>query len=94
MAVVSDQAAAVGVTAVPDPISDSGSDMFLMHQYFAAPFRFSAAGVAVIAATFEFDSKAMRKISEDETLVVVVANSNAAHGLEYLLQFRMLLKVN
>jgi len=93
--VVSDQAQAVGITAIPDPISDSGSDLFFVHQYFDAPLNVgTAASFANISKTFAFDSKAMRKVSEDQTIVVSVANSSATAGLQYILQFRMLLKVN
>ncbi len=95
MCVVSDQALAIGVTAVPTPITDSGSDLFFLHQYFAAPVKATTdIAFANVSQTYGFDSKAMRKISEDESLIIVVENASATAGLNYLLQFRMLIKVN
>jgi len=44
--------------------------------------------------TFEFDSKGMRKFTEDQTVVVMVENAAAAHGCVFNINFRMLLKVN
>jgi len=34
--VVSEQAFAIGVTAIPTPITDAGSDLFLLHNFYAA----------------------------------------------------------
>ena len=94
MCIVSDQAVAIGITAIPTPITDSSSDLFFLHQYFASGVRVAdATGIANLTRTFHFDSKAMRKVSEDQTLVVTVENSSATTGLEYILQFRMLLKL-
>ena len=39
-AVVSDQASAIGVTAVPTPFTDMGSDLFFVHQMLMARFEF------------------------------------------------------
>ena len=94
MAVVSEEALAIGVTAMPTPISNSSSDLFFLHQYFAAPQDSgSDIGFANISQTFAFDSKAMRKISPDENLVVTVENASGVHGLEFILQFRTLIKL-
>jgi len=94
LAVVSDQAFAIGVTAVPTPYTDAASDLWAMHAYWAAPMAFGdATGFANIATEVRFDSKAMRKISPDQTLVLVVENGNTAHGCFFRLDARILSKV-
>ncbi len=94
-AVVSDQAAAIGVTAIPTPQTDMASDLFFVHALFAQSFLFATAS-GFESTGFErtdFDSKAMRKVNENETIVVGVENA-AAVGMNYILQFRMLIKVH
>ncbi len=71
-AVVTDQAVAVGVTALPTPITDLASDMFFLHQFllartvFATAIGFEAPGGTVI----QVDNKAMRKVNDDQDLVI------------------------
>ena len=79
MCVVSDQASAIGVTAVPTPILDLGSDLWLLHQLvFADESNLtdrtrSSTKVAV-------DSKAMRKVNNDEDLIVVMEVGSPPFG--------------
>jgi len=96
MCVVSDQALAIGVSAVPTPITDKDSDLWIMHQYFGLAFQFvSASGSpGVISQRVDFDSKAMRKIPPDTTLIWAVENASASAGLRYLLQFAVLIKLS
>ena len=93
--VVSDQALAVGVSAVPAPITDKDSDLFMMHQYFAVGLtRLTSVGFdGSVLAGFAFDSKAMRKVPADSAAVWTVENASATAGLEYLLQFATLIKL-
>ncbi len=60
--VVSDQASNIGVTAVPTPITDQGSDLF--HFYDQAYGRFGGTQVEEVGITRVIDSKAMRKVDE------------------------------
>ncbi len=64
LAVVSDQANAIGVTAVPTPITDMGSDLWFVHQLLYNEMIFgSAIGFQTQAQRiYEIDSKAMRKV--------------------------------
>ncbi len=95
MAIVSDQAAAIGITAVPTPTTDQASDAFFMWQALVAPMRFaSAVGIHQVAQVFEFDSKAMRKFDENETLIVVVENASSSAAMQFLMQFRQLIKLH
>ena len=93
MCVVSDQAFAIGATAIPTPITDADSDLWIMHQYFAAPFTFgSGTGFSNVSETFTFDSKAMRKVPEGSRLIWSVEVGSTV-GLSYLLQFAVLVKL-
>jgi len=79
--VVSENAAAVGITAVPTPITDIGWDGWLYHRLFqlkaAAPIAAGAAADTDFANVFsasvriEVDSKAMRKIKATDQLIAV-----------------------
>ena len=92
--VVTDQAVAVGVGSIPTPYTDQDSDLWLVHQYFGFKVRFvSAVGVEPQwSHRYEFDSKAMRKVHQGQTMCWVVENGAATHGLEYYLQYAVLFK--
>jgi len=82
--VVSAQAVSVGITAVPHPDTDSGWNGWLYHSYFAGRMGFASAsgfnpGMAV---DIVIDSKAMRKVGDEERVVVVVQNS-ASTGMVF-----------
>ncbi len=81
LAVVSDQAAAIGVTAVPTPLTDLDSDLWFMHQLIFGNFLLaSAIGFEEGGATrMSLDSKAMRKVNDAED-VVIVAERDAVLG--------------
>ncbi len=71
--VVSDQAAAVGVTAVPLPEDDLGSDMFFVHEFNYGTFGFiSGVGAQEIGVGRSYDSKAMRKLDDGQDLAITV----------------------
>jgi len=94
LCVVSDQAAAIGITAIPTPYTDAGSDLWFLHQFWACPIHFGdATGFSDISARYELSSKAMRKISEDETICLVMENGSATKGVDYRLDIRTLNKV-
>ena len=95
IAVVSEQAATVGITAVPHPDSDSGWDGWMWHSYFADQFRVATAvGLEARQLTSQIvvDSKAMRKVGGDNRLVFVVENSGG-QGIAMYDSFRVLSKV-
>ena len=94
LCVVSDQATAIGVTALPTPYNDAESDLWMMHRFWACPIVApTAVGITNVAVQYEFDSKAMRKITEDETLCLVIENAHANHAAFYRLDLRILHKV-
>ncbi len=94
-AVASDQAVAVGVGSLPTPYTDQDSELWFAFQYFVNRTRIDSASVHSPSGLqiFPFDSKAMRKMATGETLIVVVENGAATHGLVYMLNYSVLLKV-
>ncbi len=94
MAVVQTPAFNAGITALDTPITEEGSDNFFLHQFFGASIRLaSAVGIQSPALErYDFDSKAQRKFTEDETIVVTLENASATDGLVYIVKFRMLFK--
>ena len=94
-AVVTTQAAAIGVTAIPTPITDETSDQFFVYESFLSGIIVSSA-VSIMNPWMEykFDSKAMRKVEADQTIVVALENASSSAGLQYVVKFRMLIKQN
>ncbi len=82
MAVVSEQASAIGVTAVPTPITDIGSDLWYVHQNLLAVFQIkSSVGFDPKNSTiYEIHSKAMRKVNGDQDVVLVYEDSAVGTG--------------
>ena len=93
-AVVSDQAVGIGVSAVPTPLTDKGSDLFFLYeQLFDRIEESGGAGTGVPTSTgrfAQFDSKAMRKVETDQDVIVVVENELA--GALVVTSGRMLIK--
>ncbi len=80
--VVSSQASAIGVTAVPTPITDQGSDLFYMYeQQFG---RFGGTAVEEVGARKEIDSRAMRKVNEDEDMIITMETGASTESLSMI----------
>ena len=78
-AVVSDQASAIGVTAVPTPTTDSASDLWYVYEFAIGRFAFgSAASFTDVGQVRIIDSKAMRKVEDGQDLVGVIEGPGAA----------------
>ncbi len=93
VAVVSDQAEAVGITALPTPITDLGSDLFFVHQMMMAR-QSNLTDRTFPAVTGFTDSKAMRKVNDDQDMVVTAEFSAAGAGFILTLGGRFLLKMH
>ena len=97
IAIVSDQASAIGVTAIPTPYTDMGSDLWFLHEQAMNHFTF-VSGVGFDAAggrETRIDSKAMRKVDIGQDLVVVAEiASGISTGVDVVIGGRMLVKVN
>ena len=97
IAIVSDTAAALGITAVPDPVTDEASGLWFVYQHWLAGRTFvTAAGIQGSEdwSQYEIDSKAMRKVDEGSDTAVVLANKAAVGGVNFVLQWRMLIKLH
>ncbi len=94
MAVVSDQATAIGITAIPTPITDLGSDLFYLHQLVMTQFVFgSAIGFdADSGRQIDVDSKAMRKVNDDQDIVLVADFGVVGEGSALTTAGRFLIK--
>ncbi len=95
-AIVSDQAIAIGVTAVPTPLTDKGSDLWFVYQQVIGRLEVASGagtGVPTNPGTFlQYDSKAMRRIEEGSDLAVVVENELAGCNLVH--SARLLVKLH
>ena len=91
--VVSDQASAIGVTAVPTPITDLGSDLWMCHQLLMGR-ELSLIDTQFPGAHYSVDSKAMRKVNGDEDFVISVEASSAGSGLKLFAGGRFLIKLH
>ncbi len=97
MCIVSDQAAAVGISSIPTPMTEAESDLWFVHEFFYAPVTFvTAVGMGDISQTFHFDSKAMRKVAPNETIFGSVSAETevGAATLAFVADTRMLVKLS
>ncbi len=96
LAVVSDQAVAIGVTAVPTPYTDMESDLwFVYEQLYGRQVFGTGVGFDASAGVHAgFDSKAMRKVEDGQDVIVVVESSSVSSGMNVAVGFRMLVKLH
>ena len=96
MAIVSDQAAAIGVSAVPTPAADAASDLWFMHEWFSNQVLFGdGTGFQdAVSTQGRIDSKAMRKVddSQDAILVAELDTVMGAGGFIFKAGGRLLIK--
>ncbi len=93
-AVVSDEAVAVGVSALPAPITNEQSDLFFVWLPFAQSQGVSSSGAGIFSVSYQLDSKAQRKVEPGQDIVVVVENASASTAFTYFLKWRMLIKTH
>ena len=95
--VVTEDAAAIGITAIPTPETEGGSDFHVYEQLATRFLLNSAVGFEHPSGLGkEFDSKAMRKVDIGDTVVAVVevGASGQSEGLILQTSFRMLIKLH
>jgi len=80
-AVVSDQASAIGITAVPTPVVDKGSDLFFVHQSLLTANDLTFFTGSGQTHMVQYDSKAMRKVNDDQDLVITLDSEIAGISL-------------
>ncbi len=93
IAVVSDQSVAIGVTAVPTPSTDMGSNLWLTHQIIYAD-ETALTDRTRRATRMSIDSKAMRKVEVGQDVIVVVETLPIGAGALFVVGGRMLIKNN
>ncbi len=96
--VVTDKAAALGVTAVPDPNADPEADWFvfeaLSNSFFIDINGTDGIGVDGNMGThYVVDSKAMRKVGPDDD-IVAMCTQNTAVGAELITNGRRLIQLH
>ena len=96
IAVVSEQASAIGVTAIPTPSTDDGSDLWMVYERMMSQHLIkSLIGFVEPAGTMQvFDSKAMRKVEDGQDVVKVVETSAASLGATVRSYARQLIKLH
>ncbi len=97
MAVVSSQSAAVGVGSIPTPLTDLGSDKWLLWDFMTGAFNFqSAVGVDAQFESnhYRIDSKAMRKVEDGEASVLVLEAPAFSSGMTVTTAGRQLIKLH
>ena len=71
IAVVTDAARAIGVTAVPTPWDDATEDVWLYHTFFDTKFNIVAENSVGYVFNIDVDAKAMRKVNDAEAIIVM-----------------------
>ncbi len=94
--VVSDQALAIGATAVPTPVTDITSDLWFVYEMVLQSLDVNTAvGFDARAKTVRyFDSKAMRKVEEGQDRVSVCETGPNSAGVLITSSFRFLIKLH
>ncbi len=93
IAVVSDEAATVGITAVPLPSTNAGSALWFLHAWvFGDGTR--TATTTTDSSYRSIDSKAMRKVDNGQDVVVVLQGGGVGSGMFVTVAGRQLVKTN
>ena len=80
--IVSDEARVAGIASIPEPFSDADWGGWLVWRSFTYRFEFgTAVGIDFPNWSFEVDSKAMRKVSPNESFVFVAESQSGAYQI-------------
>ena len=77
--VVNDLAIAAGAASIPGPVTDASDDGWFVWEAFAS-FGFNGTGGQLFDRSYQYDSKAMRRVQEGFTIALMVENANATTG--------------
>ena len=93
LAVVSDRAFTAGAGSIPGPFTDASWDGWFVWRSFSMNWEFDdASGVRFSTKDQEVDSKAMRKVNDDETVVMIAESQVGAFDIS--MPLRMLMKLS
>ena len=95
LAVVSDEAVAVGITAVPTPLAQLGSSLWFAHQLLMSQSSHQV-DLTLPPGRWEIDSKAQRKVEVGSDVIVVMDNETIGGSATYIafVGGRILIKTN
>jgi len=91
MAVVDGEAFDAGIVSLPTPYTESDDHSWFFHSYFATDFDISAVGSSSNPFELEVDSKAMRKLQENDVIVWILQNQSATDALFFTWATRILI---
>jgi len=94
LCVVSEQAAAIGITALPTPATDQGSDLWFLHKLWIGRFELTGSDVTTDQSSRDFESRAMRKVQDGEDIVGTVEAGIGGSGCVVKTVGRMLVKLH
>ncbi len=93
--IVTDQAVAIGVTAVPTPVTEDASDWHVYERLIGTIRVISAIGTQTYEGVGkDIDSKAMRKVDLGEDLIIVVESGALTDGASVAAYSRTLIKLH
>jgi len=93
MGVVSTEAFLAGVASIPEPFTDADWGGWFVWRSFSYHLEFNdVTGIESFLWDFEVDSKAMRKISPNETIVIIAESLAGAYAISAPL--RVLVKLS
>jgi len=94
--VVKSPAVTAGIASIPTPISEAGADFFVYESISAGLLVSSATSVLEAGQQRSYDSKAMRKVQDDEDIVSVAETpaTGISEGLTLFTNDRILLKLH
>jgi len=93
MAVVSDQSVAIGITALPLPVTDADSNLFYLHQFVFGD-ESNLTDRTRPQTRLSVDSKAMRKVEIGQDIVLVAEGMGLDSGWSVSVAGRFLIKTN
>ena len=96
LAIVTENAAGIGITAVPYPLTDIGWDGWLWHWVGVAPIVPGMGGASGLSpVSIEVDAKVMRKWKETDVMIAVmeVAETGTAGDIQAHFNSRVLVKL-
>ena len=90
--IVTDAAAAIGITAIPGPVTDASDDNWYLWESFMGALADNTGGnIASTNVPMQvFDSKAMRKVETGFQIAFVVENASATSGFRFAMSISLL----
>ena len=97
--VVNGEAFDAGVASIITPFSESFDDRWFQFMYWSSMTNFNDVGGAggtinAQGAQMNFDSRAQRKVNFGDVVVAVLENGAITDGIDFLSNFRMLVKLH